>query len=492
MPGSRKRLFVLAMMFIAPAASAAPPAWLAPGDPALRDAVERLVDDRAIDIPLLAWPIAAEELRAAIRAGRHNGSISAAHEALVAQVETAMDRNRRSWWITAGESSELRTFDDAPRENAELGARVGWQVSERVGGELALRVVSDPADAQVVRPDGSYLAARTGNWLISGGWQDRWWGGGREGSLQFSSNARPVFALSLDRETSRPFNAAWLNWLGPWTAGTFIGALEGHRPDSNHALLWGFRVAARPLAGLELSITRNAQFCGDKPPCNPRAFWNVVTGNDNAGENVAPEDEPGNQLATYEGRWAGRIARLPVSIYYQHTGETIDNKFPRPLRSLSLASIGTWGTTSSGLAWRAHLEFSTTTCSDFDDRQTADCAYENGLFTAGYRYRGRVLGHSTDSDSRQWALGFSLNRPGSSHWSATLRHAEINRLGYVPQLNHTLAKGPQTWWVGEARLSRPVWGAVLDTSLGVEYKRDDLTHDSTVEPVGYLRWTKPF
>ncbi|MEZ5488640.1 MAG: hypothetical protein R3E75_13635 [Steroidobacteraceae bacterium] len=62
------------MMFIAPAASAAPPAWLAPGDPALRDAVERLVDDRAIDIPLLAWPIAAEELRAAIRAGRQTAA----------------------------------------------------------------------------------------------------------------------------------------------------------------------------------------------------------------------------------------------------------------------------------------------------------------------------------------------------------------------------------------------------------------------------------
>ena len=326
---------------------------------------------------------------------------------------------------------------------------------------------------------------------MSAGWQDRWWGGGDDGSLQLSSNARPVFALALDRETSRPFETRWLRWLGPWTLGTFFGALEGRRPDSNHALLWGLRAAVRPLPGFEFSVTRSAQFCGDKPPCGVDAFWDVLVGNDNVGESVSATDEPGNQLATYEARWGGRIAGLPITLYLQNTGETIDNKFPRPLRTLSLGNLGTWGDFESGARWRAHLEFSTTTCADFDDAQNPDCGYENSLFSAGYRYRGRVLGHSTDSDSRQWAAGL-LYEKGTRSWAARLRRAEINRLGTVPQPNHLLSKGPQVWWIGEALLKQPFAGGDLEFSLGLEHRKDSLADDTRTEPKGYVRWTQSF
>ena len=466
--------------------------WTDAGDEGLRMAVEQLVDERAIDIPVLSWPIADAELRRTLDAAEERGRLNPAQAAAVARVRRALDPPRREWFAAAGNPTDLRGFYDAPRESGEVGATLRWTGNPRYSGQLRLIATIDAQDGQSLRPDGSYLTARTGNWLWSAGWQDRWWGGGYEGSLQFSSNARPVFAMSFDRETSSPFETPWLRWLGPWTMGTFIGALEGKRSDSNNALLWGFRAAARPLPGFEFSITRNAQFCGDKPPCSLKAFWNVVSGNDNAGENVAASDEPGNQLATYEGRWGGHIGRLPLALYYQNTGETIDNKIPRPLRSLTLATISTWGDTTSGSRWRAHLEFSTTTCADFDDAQAADCAYENGIFTAGYRYRGRVLGHSTDSDSRQWALGMTISDVRDTVWTATIRRAEINRVGRTPSSTHTLAAGPQTWWVGEARHSRRLIGGTIDASLGLEHRRNDLTDDKSVEPVGYLRWTRAF
>lgn len=466
--------------------------WTDTGDTALRMAVEQLVDERVFDMPVLSWPIADAELRRSLDAAEARGLLNPAQQGALERVRRALEPSQREWFVAAGEPTDLRVFDDAPRESGELGVTARWTGNPRYSAQLRLTATIDPQDGQSLRPDGSYVTARTGNWLWSAGWQERWWGGGQEGSTQLSSNARPVFALSFDRETSRPSESRWFSWLGPWTVGTFIGALENRRSDSNHALLWGFRAAARPLPGLEFSITRNAQFCGDKPPCSPKAFWNVVSGNDNAGENVAAADEPGNQLATYEGRWAGHIGRLPLALYFQNTGETIDNKFPRPLRTMTLASIGTWGDTASGLRWRAHLEFSTTTCADFDDAQTADCAYENAVFSAGYRYRGRVLGHSTDSDSRQWALAITTSGAAGASWSATVRRAEINRIGATPSLTHTLAPGPQTWWVGEGRHSRDLLGGVLDASVGVEYRRDDRTHDTSLEPVGYLRWTRPF
>jgi Capsule assembly protein Wzi len=484
-------LIALAFCSLPAAARAVSPGWVDSGDATLRAAVERLVDERVFDLPLMSWPIAAAELRVAIDAARRDGRIGAAQEARVARVEAALGRARREWSVAAGDPSDLRGFEDAPREAGEIGLRQSWRSSERVAAVMRLRVALDPVDGQHLRPDGSYLTARAGNWLMSAGWQDRWWGGGQEGSLQLSSNARPVFAFSLDRETSRPFETRWLSWVGPWTLGTFMGALEGNRPDSNHALLWGIRASARPLPGFEFSVTRNAQFCGDKPPCSLSAFWNVVAGNDNVGESISATDEPGNQLASYEARWGGRIAGRPVAFHFQNTGETIDNKFPRPLRTLSLIDASTWGSFESGAAWQAHLEFSTTTCADFDDAQSSNCAYENGVFTAGYRYRGRVLGHSTDSDSRQWAIGLLLDH-GNRSWTARLRRAEINRIGTVPQSNHLLSVGPQVWWVAEGLLKQPLGGGNVELALGLEHRKDSLTDDTDLVPKGYLRWTQAF
>ena len=45
-------------------------AWIAPGDPGLRRLVERLVDERTIDIPTLNWPIPRRDLETAIAAAR--------------------------------------------------------------------------------------------------------------------------------------------------------------------------------------------------------------------------------------------------------------------------------------------------------------------------------------------------------------------------------------------------------------------------------------
>ncbi len=473
------------------AAAASSPRWVDAGDSFLREAVERLVDERIIDIPLMAWPIASAELRTAIDAARREGRLRPSDEASIARIETSLEPAGREWFVAAGDPSDLRVFEDAPRERGELGLRSAWTGTDRLAAVLKLRATLDPDDGQYLRPDGTYLTARGGNWLMSAGWQERWWGGGNEGSLQLSNNARPMFALSLDRETSRPFETRWLRWIGPWSLGTFMGALEGSRPDSNHALLWGLRASARPLPGFEFSVTRNAQFCGDKPPCSLNAFWNVVAGNDNMGESVSAADEPGNQLATYEARWSGKIGNRNVGFYFQNTGETIDNKFPRPLRTLSLINLSTWGTRRAGALWRAHVEFSTTTCADFDDAQSANCGYENGVFTAGYRYRNRALGHSTDSDSRQVVIGLSM-QDGPRDWVARLRRAEINRIGTVPQSTQPLATGPELWWIGEGVVEQTLARGRLELGLGLEHRRDELTRDTSIEPRGYLRWTAAF
>jgi hypothetical protein len=467
-------------------------AWVPATDEGLRSAVELLADERVIDIPLMYWPIARAELQRVSDQAAGRKDLTPAQQAALQRVQRALNPAPRELFLAGGEPSDLRSFEDAPRGTGEAGVVYRLGGTAGFSGELKVRAVSDPKDAQVLRPDGSYAAIRMGNWLETIGWQDRWWGAGYDGSLEFSSNARPPFAISLDRETSTAPESRWLHWIGPWTLGTFMGMLERDRSDVDHALLWGARASMRPLPGFEFSVTRNAQWCGSGRPCGLRAFRNVVFGRDNQGENVSAAQEPGNQLATYEARWGGRIWNMPVSFYFQNTGETIDNHYPRPLRTLTLLGASTWGRWHDAYQWRAHFEFTDTTCADWTDTRTPDCAYENHIFTAGYRYRGRTFGHSTDSDSIQFVLGLSVDGPGDTSWSARLRNLQANRLGAVPQVNDPIAKSPQRWWVGEGTYALPFANGRLEAAFGLEY-RDDLLADRTSwRPRGYLRWTKPF
>jgi hypothetical protein len=123
--------------------------------------------------------------------------------------------------------------------------------------------------------------------------------------------------------------------------------MEGDREDYAHPLLFGFRVSARPLDGLEVSLERSAQWCGEGRSCDWNDFWNLWSGHDNAGENVSAEDEPGNQLAGWDIRWASPIGDWPYALYNQHTGESIDNKIPRPYRSMDIVGVETWGASES-------------------------------------------------------------------------------------------------------------------------------------------------
>ena len=383
----------LALAVLALGAAAAPAharePWIAAGDTRVRHDVQLLVDSGVIELPMSAWPIPAADLSAALARvdtltptlsrqggrgsrspspasageGRGEGrSLTPAQAAAIARLRKLVgsgdDGHDLGLQVSAAaRPTTLRTFEDTPREEGELTGWIAGTVGDRWGGRFELTGAVDPDDDEAVRLDGSYFAGQFGNWIVTAGAQDRWWGSGWEGSLILSNNARPVPALSLDRAVSKPFETKWLSWIGPWRLTTFMGYMDGDRGDYDHPLLFGMRVSARPLDGLEISLERTAQWCGEGRSCDLGDFWNLWSGNDNAGENVDPEDEPGNQLAGWDIRWASPIGDWPYALYFQHTGETIDNQIPRPYRSLELAGAEVWGEDGGGASWRVALEW---------------------------------------------------------------------------------------------------------------------------------------
>jgi hypothetical protein len=506
---------VFAGAFASTAALAGEP-WLAPGNLQARHDIQLLVDDGIMDIPMSAWPIAVSDLAAAIAgadksraADGESGSAGAGAEGvppLTAAQAAALARLRRiadsedtglfAELQGAARPEELRTFWNEPREEGELALGVAGFVGERWGGRLEFTAAANPQDDENWRFDGSYAAGKFGNWIVTLGAQDRWWGSGWQGSLILSNNARPVPAIALDRALSTPFESRWLHWIGPWRLTTFMGYMEDDRgiDDYDHPLLFGFRVSARPLDGLEISLERTAQWCGEGRSCSWSDFWNVWWGNDNAGENVDPEDEPGNQLAGWDIRWASPIGSWPYAVYFQHTGESIDNQIPRPYRSLELAGAEVWGEFADGGSWRAILEWATTRCGGTENGEKLwDCAYNSGIFaTGGYRYKGRVMGHSMDGDGEQYAARYLLMPASGSTWSFMLRYTELNQGGAVPDALNSVAPGPEDWWSLDVSYRRDLPRGWIEIGVGAD-QEDRLWNDtSALLPRATLTWHHDF
>jgi hypothetical protein len=486
---------LVGILLVCATATAGEP-WIAPGDTQARHDLQLLVDEGVINLPVSAWPIAVSDLANALDAPLATQASPGQTEA-IARLRRFVTDDHATLGVevrAAARPTVLRTFDDEPREEGELTGWASGFLGDRWGGRLEVTAVADADDGDDVRLDGAYFAGKFGNWIVTAGAQDRWWGSGWQGSLILSNSARPVPALSLDRAVSHPFETKWLRWLGPWRLTTFMGYMEGDRQDVNHPLLFGMRVSARPLKGLEISLERTAQWCGEGRSCTWGDFWNLWSGNDNAGENVDPEDEPGNQLAGWDIRWASPIGDWNYALYNQHTGETIDNKIPRPYRSLDIAGIETWGASDDGSSWRAVLEWANTRCGGTENGQKLwDCAYNSSIFNVeGYRSKGRPLGHTMDGDGD--TLGARYVRVDASAATLTVlaRYSEINQGGAVPDTRHSVAPGPEDWWSLDVSYRRLLGTGWIEASIGGDYQDREWNETSAVLPRFSVSWRQEF
>lgn len=498
------RILLLAAALLGGAQASAGEPWVAPGNLQVRHDLELLVDSGLLNIPLSQWPVPASDISAALEAiddARPERQLTQAQSAAVRRLSQLVSPESTGAFYelaAAARPEELRTFWDEPRAVYQASIGAAGFVGDRFGGRLELTVADSPPDGDNYRPDGSYVAAIFGNWIVTLGAQDRWWGSGWQNSLILSNNARPVPAISIDRALSTPFESKWLSWIGPWRVSTFLGYMNEQRGDYDHPLLFGFRVTTRPfpqwIDGLEFSIERTAQFCGEGRSCTWKDFWNLWWGNDNAGENVNAKDEPGNQLASTDLRWVSPIGNWPYALFFQRAGETIDNKIPRPYRSLYLYGLELWGELESGTSWRTNLEVADTLCSGSYKGVTLwDCAYNNGIFDAeGYRYKGRVMGASMDGDGLQYAARLLLVPDSGTTWNFMVRYTQLNRGGTVDNVQNFVVPGPENWWSFDVSYRREIGNGWVEVSAGADDKERLWNDTSAFVPRGTLTWHQGF
>ncbi len=469
--------------------------WLPAGDLGLRHDITLLSDAGVIKAPITTWPIAWADISHDIMAYENTSQLNPAtissYVRVRSKVRAAMTTHEFVTHARVSASSsprELRTFEATPRDNGEVEAALEW-TGNRFAFNLRAQVVSNAQDDKTYRVDNSYIGVVLGNTMFSIDTQDRWWGPAWDGSTILSNNARSVPSIVVQRNLSTPFKTKLLSWLGPWTGTWIWGQMEDSRTVSN-ARLWGLRFAFRPLNGLEIGLSRTAQWCGAGRPCDFDTFVDLLKGTeDNRGGGVSLDDEPGNQLAAIDFRWAQPFIDWPIAFYGQFTAE--DEAGGTPSRWIAQGGFEFWG--ESPFSWlpgsyRIHLELVDTAAEFYDDIVRFDYAYEHFIYQDGYRYRDRAIGHSIDSDSQMYSLGAVLNGEDNSFWQVLVRRVYLNRGGV---LTTPVSDGDDTLWNVELSHSRALGIGRIDAGLGFD-SFDSGGSDLDDEVRGFLQWTTDF
>ncbi len=469
--------------------------FLPASDTRLRDDLTLLVDEGVINLPVNEWPLAREDVAQAVARVSATDLQEAGLRAALSRVvkATTPPEDAAEWRIrevsaTAGQPGLLRDEATLGRENFELRS-MGGMSNDRYGITLAATGVIDASDGQDVRFDGSDITVRWGNWLFSANQMDRWWGPGHEGSLILSSNARPMPALSLDRYRSLPVDFPVLRWLGPWRFSGFLGLGENHRADVDQPLFMGMRLSFKPAPIFEFGMSRTAQFCGKGRQCNLETFGRMLIGQDNAGMRGLedPHDEPGNQMAGFDVRVVSPFKALPVAVYAQEIGE--DNSSTSiPERYLALLGAESWFMFDSGSVLRAHVEYANTKVKWYSSGIEPDWAYRQGIFFAGYRYRGRNIGHTTDADSETASIMLSLTQQDGDRWSLLARHGRLDHIG-TPDVYNEVTFGPSDYKSMQLSWEGSVLGQVFGAQAGYE-KQSPVSAGDAKGAFGFIQWRK--
>jgi hypothetical protein len=483
-----------ALLLVAAAGGArADAGWFASGDSQLRADLVLLNDAEVIRLPVSHWPLP----RAAVA---HALSNAKSHFATNSAVTLALDRVRARMAdsgrtldfharASAGQAGLWRDFDTLAREDGEIGAGLDY-ASGRFAAGVELGGVTDPADGDELRFDGSHLTVQLGNWLVSANTLERWYGPGHESSLILSNNARPMPTLMVERAEARPWETPWLSWLGPWRFSLGVSRMESEREDIDAPLFLAWRVVVMPFKKIELGLSRTAQFCGEQLECSWDVFWNMIAGNDNVGIDATPENEPGNQMAGFDIRWNSPVGNLPYAIYAQYIGE--DESSYLPAKYIKQIGLEMWRPMSSGGIVQVHLEYASTTCSANTSRGPYyNCAYNQGRFNVeGYRYHLRSVGHTADRDAENYALGASYSAADGTLWTATARTSRLNRDDYG-DVRNTVASLPTDYLALELGWKGRILGEKLSVDLGVQSTEPE-GGEQDVEPFGFIGWHHDF
>lgn len=445
--------------------------WIDTRDAWLRADIEMLANEGIIKTPITTWPLPwapiIKDLEAASRTDLDESILPVfLRVKRKARIETDTEVYKRLTFKAGNQSKLLRHFGDDRREKAEVSSRLTG-VSKNFAWNIEATKAFDPLDGEEDRLDHSYLATIWGNWIVSVGAQERWYGPGWDSSLILSNNARPVPAISLQRNYSKPFETPWLSWIGPWSLNAFAGQLESDR-FIPHAKLLGMSVTFKPFDSLEIGLRRTAQWGGEGRPESLSSFVDLAIGRTNCDEiddgcdDRLNSNEAGNQLAGIDFNWRLSSESYMGSIYGQLVGEDEAGYAP----SRKFYQLGYKANFYiSDFAVTGYLEYA-----DTENEFAPNVTYEHSIYQTGYRTELKSIGSTYDNDTQSLALGFLATHKNGDRYKLRFAKVDLNSDGTG---THTINETAVSFNQIELKYQHPTRYGLLGIELDVKDKLID-------------------
>lgn len=430
---SSKSIFtalILAVSIIFSTHSSAEP-WIDTSDIYLKANIQLLADTGHIITPVTTYPLMWHDIirdLKKIELENLSSNQRSAFHYINHQFKLA-NRNQTRFKAKVGiKNKSFTTFGDQGSDKNSFSVHSSIMYGN-FAAKFSPSYTHDPVDGEKTRLDESYIAAFVGNWVLSLGRQNRWYGPTWDTSLSLTNNARPITALSLSRKSAEAFIVPFTEFDIPWTVTTFMGRMDDDRVVKN-TLLWGFRLNLKPFKNLELGITRLAQWGGDGRSTGLGTFWDVFIGRTNCGiDDLVCDDNtqnPANQQAGYDLRYSFNLFDIPMSLYGQKFAEdgsegTLQYVTKAQPQIGFDAHLNLFGKPSTVFI---ELTDSLADCGERDN--IGDCYYEHSSYATGMRYNGRSIGSTYDNDSKTYILGAISQLDVNTRLTAKVRYLDLN------------------------------------------------------------------
>lgn len=356
-----------------------------------------------------------------------------------------------------------------------------------------------PATDQFDMLDG-YVGMQVGDWEISFGKQEQWWGPDAGGPMLFSTNAEPIEMLQINRTS--PFTLpSFLGRLGPIRAQFFVGRIDGYhwlfssatgftgswsQTLSDQPFIEGEKISMKPTRNLEFGFAATRLFAGAGVPFTTHKFLQAVFsfGNGSPGSSSDPGDSRGAFDFTY------RIPGIRDWLTFYGDGFTDDE--PSPLLGAFDKSAFDSGLYFPHLPKLPKLDFRAEGV--FTDNPNSNPVLRHGFFYWNDRYRN---GYTSDGN----LLGSWIGREGqgaqawSTYWFTpkdklqfSFRHQKVSQQ-LVP-FGGTLTDGGVNgdFWLGSQ----------VSVSGSVQYERWNFPvlagarQNDTIVSIQFSYWPKPW
>ena len=397
--------------------------WVEPNNLALRSDIQLLADTGIILQPITTYPLMWDGLKQDMD-NTNQSKLNANQLSAFKRITTAYNKDHKKVNIKAGlaaasDTTRFNGFGQDYRDKAE--AFVSAEVTQDwFSGRLSTSYHYHPIDENSTRLDNSFAAVMLGNWIVSAGAQQKYWGPGWDTGLIQTTNARPMPGIIFSRNNSQALENPWLNWIGPWTFTTSFSEMESGRavPEAKH---WGARGTLRPISKLEVGFSWTMQWGGEGYGNNLGDWWDGLFNGGEDESTLANGQE--NMLAGYDFRWSDSAFGIPYGIYYERIHEDYHNGKHKLINASNMGGVDF---VLSKLNTRIFIEYADTKASCGASSQVYNCMYEHGFYRSGYRYYGKSLGSTYDNDSETLVIGGITQLGSGQHITNKFRWLRLN------------------------------------------------------------------